>query len=408
MRINQGVILCGGLGSRLGSLTAETPKPLLPVDGTPFLQILMREITRYGVRRFLLLAAYRSEQIESFARSVVEALGGDVEVEVVIEPDRAGTGGALYNARPILDDIFFLFNGDTLLDTPLDRLAALLDAPEAIGAMALRRLERAGRYGVTVLEGDTITAFGVPPLDEGSVYINGGVAAFRKTMVDGLRSTGSMEADLLPDLALQGRLRGLPVNGFFLDIGVPEDFASSQTSVPAFVRRPALFLDRACVINLDEGRVGSVSRFDWVEGAREAIKAANALDYYVFVVASSAGVSKDCYADADYQAIMEHIVKGLGDVGGRIDDVRFCRQRSDAVIADSRAVSDWRQPAAGMLLELLKSWPVDRTRSLLVSDNQTDIQAADAAGVNGELFIGGRLDEFLAPLLTPSHHKEVV
>src|SRR6218665_3393929 len=117
MRIEQGVILCGGLGSRLGSLTAETPKPLLPVDGTPFLQILMREITRYGVRRFLLLAAHRAEQIESLARLGVEALGGDIQVDVVIEPDRAGTGGALYNARPMLDEAFFLFNGDTLLDT---------------------------------------------------------------------------------------------------------------------------------------------------------------------------------------------------------------------------------------------------------------------------------------------------
>lgn len=408
MRIEQGVILCGGLGSRLGSLTAETPKPLLPVDGTPFLQILMREITRYGVRRFLLLAAYRSEQIESFARSVVEALGGDVEVQVVIEPDRAGTGGALYNARPMLDDAFFLFNGDTLLDTPLDRLAALLDDPEAIGAMALRRLEQAGRYGVTVLEGDAITAFGVPPLDDGPVYINGGVAAFRKTMVDGLRPTGSMEADLLPDLAVQGRLRGLPVNGFFLDIGVPEDFASAQTSVPAFVRRPALFLDRDGVINLDKGHVGSVDRFEWVEGAREAIKAANALDYYVFVVTNQAGIAKGYYTEADYQTVMDHIGQGLAEIGGRIDDVRFCPYHPDAVIADYRAVSDWRKPAPGMLLDLLKSWPVDRTRSLLIGDNQTDIQAANAAGVKGELFIGGRLDEFLVPLLTPADRKEAI
>ena len=90
MKIDQAVILCGGLGSRLGDLTRDTPKPLLPVVDTPFLQLLIQEIARYGIERFVLLAAFRSEQIQSFADNVADRIGRNIEVTISIEPDRAG------------------------------------------------------------------------------------------------------------------------------------------------------------------------------------------------------------------------------------------------------------------------------------------------------------------------------
>lgn len=395
MQIDQAVILCGGLGSRLGDLTADTPKPLLPVAGEPFLLALVREITRYGVKRFLLLAAYRSDQIERFAREASAALGQDIVIDVAIEPDRAGTGGALFHAREALDEVFFLFNGDTLLDTPLHRLAQLLDDPEAVGALALRRLPEAGRYGVTTLDGDRVTRFGAKGSGPGPVLINGGVAAFRKTFVDHLTANGSFEADALPGLAEAGRLRGLAVDGYFLDIGVPEDFARAQTEIPAFQRRPALFLDRDGVLNLDHGHVGSVDRFDWVEGAREAVALANARGYYVFIVTNQAGIGKGLYTLEDYRAVMDHLREGVVEAGGWIDDVRFCPDHPEAVIEAHRRVSDWRKPAPGMLLDLIARWPVDVENSLMVGDNVSDMEAARAAGVRSVLFSGGRLDDLV-------------
>lgn len=395
MHIEQAVILCGGLGSRLGDLTANTPKPLLPVAGEPFLLALVREITRYGVKRFLLLAAYHSDQIERFAREAPAALGQDIVIDVAIEPDRAGTGGALFHAREALDEAFFLFNGDTLLDTPLHRLARLLDDPEAIGALALRRLPEAGRYGVTTLDGDRVTRFGAKGSRPGPVLINGGVAAFRKSFVDHLTATGSFEAEALPGLAEAGRLRGLAVDGYFLDIGVPEDFARAQTEIPAFQRRPALFLDRDGVLNLDHGHVGSVDRFDWVEGAREAVALANARGYYVFVVTNQAGIGKGLYTVDDYRAVMDHLRQGLVEAGGWIDDVRFCPDHPEAVLEAHRKVSDWRKPAPGMLLDLIARWPVEVGSSLMIGDNASDMEAACAAGVRGVRFSGGRLDDLV-------------
>lgn len=396
MKIEQAVILCGGLGTRLGELTARTPKPLLPVAGAPFLEALVREISRYGVKRFLLLAAYRSDQIERFAAETPARLGrDDLRISVSIEPDQAGTGGALFHARQALDEAFYLFNGDTLLDTPLAELARLLDDPEAMGALALRPLPEAGRYGVTVLQGDRVTRFGVRSEAPGPVLINGGVAAFRKTFVDLLAPRGSFEADVLPGLAETGRLRGLATDGYFIDIGVPDDYARAQTEVPAFQRRPALFLDRDGVLNHDHGHVGSIDRFDWTEGAREAVALANRAGWYVFVVTNQAGIGKGLYGHEDYRAVMDHVRAGLARVGGWIDDVRYCPDHPEAVVAAHRRVSDWRKPAPGMLLDLIRCWPVDVERSLMVGDRDTDLQAAAAAGVRGRLFPGGRLDDFI-------------
>jgi len=398
-RIAQAVILCGGLGTRLGELTRETPKPLLPVAGRPFLEILIQEITRYDVSRFLLLAAFRSEQIESFAREVGQRIGRDIIVEVAIEPDQAGTGGALYHARDRLDEVFYLFNGDTFLDTPLDQLARLAQDPEVIGALALRRLEAAGRYGVVDLEGDRITAFGRVAAPDEPAWINGGVAVFRRTFVDGLAAQGSFERDNLPGLAAAGRLRGLPVTGFFLDIGVPEDFARAQTEIQASRRRPAVFFDRDGVLNVNHGHVGTRDRFEWIEGAREAIALVNARGYYAFVVTNQAGIGKGFYSEADYHQLTRHIRDDLAEAGARIDDERYCPFHLEAVDEAYRRDSDWRKPRPGMLNDLIAKWPVDVASSVMIGDNLTDMEAAEAAGVAGHLFSGGRLDAFVADIL---------
>jgi len=399
MRITQAVILCGGIGSRLGALTAGTPKPLLPVDGTPFLQTLIQEITRYGVNRFLLLAAFESDQIKQFAKELPERLGSKIEVVVSVEPERAGTGGAIFHARDALDEAFYLFNGDTFLQTPLRDLAAFLDDETAIGALALRPLPDAGRYGVTTLKAGKVTAFGIRPLNPGPVLINGGVSAFRKSVVDYLTPCGSLEEDALPGLASAGALRGMAVDGYFLDIGVPEDYLRAQTEIPALRRRPALFLDRDGVLNLDHGHVGTLDRFEWIPGAREAVALANRSGFYVFIVTNQAGIAKGLYSLADYEALSRHIREGVAAVGGQIDDERFCPNHPDAVIESYRGQSDWRKPAPGMILDLVNKWPIDLDRSLMIGDRETDIAAATAAGVRGHLFSGGRLDDFLRAVL---------
>ena len=117
--IRQAAILCGGLETRHGAVAEEKPKPLPEVGGAPFLDTLLFELGRYGVRRVLLLAGHAAQQITDYAVSTpMKALFG-LEIDVSVEPERAGTGGAIWHARERLDDVFFVLSGATWFDISL-------------------------------------------------------------------------------------------------------------------------------------------------------------------------------------------------------------------------------------------------------------------------------------------------
>src|SRR5438132_10881487 len=139
--VRQAAILCGGVGSRLGALTVQTPKPLLPVGSTPFLDVLLFELGRHGVKQVLLLAGFAAQHILDYAASTSLKSRFDLEIDVSVEPQPAGTGGALWHARDRLDDHFLLLNGDSWFDINLlDFARRAASEPSATGAIAVRPL----------------------------------------------------------------------------------------------------------------------------------------------------------------------------------------------------------------------------------------------------------------------------
>lgn len=394
--VGQCVILVGGAGTRLGSLTYDTPKPLLNVGGKPFLDVLIGEAIRRGFDNIMLLAGHNARAVARYAHDLESRLPTKCQLTVSVEPEPLGTGGALSHAQDQLADRFLLLNGDTWFDFNWLDLAGLAGQASAIAA---REVPTADRYESLRLSGEAVSAI-VPRGSGGTpALINGGVYCLRKDDLAGFSGKYSLEDDLLPHLVAQGSLRARRYDGFFLDIGIPETFTSAQTAIPRQLRRPALFLDRDGVLNCDVGYVGSIDRFEWIDGAVETIRFANDRGLYVFVVTNQAGVARGFYGEGDVQALHRWMSSQLRKVGAWIDDFRYCPNHPQGVVEAYRGAHPWRKPEPGMVLDLMESWPVLRESSLLVGDQPSDIAAAYAAGVPSARYAGGNLLEFIAPLL---------
>lgn len=163
--------------------------------------------------------------------------------------------------------------------------------------------------------------------------------------------------------------------------------------------RPAVFFDRDGVLNEDSGYVFDIGTFKWIDGAREAVKAVNDAGYFAFVVTNQSGVARGFYDEARVQSLHRHMNEELARIGAHIDAFEYCPDHPDAAVEQYRRVSERRKPAPGMILDLLRRFPIDVSRSILIGDKPSDLEAAEAAGVKGHLFSGPNLEWFVRGLL---------
>lgn len=227
----EGIVLAGGFGSRLRPVVADLPKVMAPINGRPFLELVLDNLQRSGFTRITLSLGYLPEPIvQHFGPSF-----RGMELSYQIEDEPLGTGGAVRQALAhCLADSVFVFNGDTYLELEAAAVAALSQQTGSPVIVA-RQVPDTSRFGRLEITDGTVRRFAEKGVS-GPGLINAGCYLFPRDLLDGfaLGKPFALEQDFLVEAVPRIRFAAFETHGRFIDIGIPEDYARAQREFAPF------------------------------------------------------------------------------------------------------------------------------------------------------------------------------
>ena len=368
----EAIILAGGLGTRLRSVVSEVPKCMAPVAGKPFLWYLLTYLARYPeVGRVVLSVGYLREVIFDWVRSVAGQF--PFPIDYAVEEVPLGTGGGIRLAlsKCMSDDVLVL-NGDTMFDVDLRRLfESHVQHPDAAVTLSLRQMQQFDRYGrVSMDASQVITCFHEKQYCEDGL-INGGVYLIRRSRLDlsALPERFSFEKEVFEPHVQLRDLYGYVSDGFFIDIGIPEDYQRAQFEFLArYCSYDTLLLDRDGTINVRRPN-DYVKTWQEFQFRPEFLRWASLLGHTfrrVFIVTNQRGIGRGVMTEEALHDIHGRMCKILStDYGLHVDDIFYATGVDDT---DPR-----RKPQAGMWQALLEAYPdVQAERTVMIGDGDVD------------------------------------
>ncbi|MFQ5502583.1 MAG: nucleotidyltransferase family protein [Phycisphaerae bacterium] len=218
------VILAGGRGTRLNSVVMDVPKPMADIGGRPFLQYGLDHLLSQGIERLILAVGYKYEAVRGYFGKAYQG----VPIVYSIENEPLGTGGALRQALSLAEgkDVLAI-NGDSLFKIPLKPLWHFHEQKRAVLTVALKRMSDCGRYGSVRVDGEGRIHSFEEKRAGASGAINGGVYILDRGFLSNLNlpERFSFEQDVLEQGCSQFRFFAMELTDYFIDIGVPEDYA---------------------------------------------------------------------------------------------------------------------------------------------------------------------------------------
>ncbi len=221
------LILAGGRGTRLSSVTNGKPKALVDINGKTFLDLQLHWLENSGVKEVGILAGHGAEFIETF----INSRKSKIVVTVIAEKHELGTGGAILNGaskylRP--DESFVVMNGDSLVDIDLHKFIFFAEQGMMCFQIGVCRVDNAIDYGLIEFdEGKKIIQFKEKSSEKKSGWVNAGIyyfpANFLGPLANCLTRQISLENDLIPQWLTEGRsISAYEIGGNFVDIGTPQ------------------------------------------------------------------------------------------------------------------------------------------------------------------------------------------
>jgi D-glycero-alpha-D-manno-heptose 1-phosphate guanylyltransferase len=231
--INEAIILSGGLGTRLKSVVKDIPKPLAEICGKPFLVYVFDFLRKQKIKRVVLSVGYKFDAIKNFFGNNYK----DINLIYAIEDKPLGTGGAIKHALKYThNNEVFVLNGDTLFNIDLGIFFNLHKNKKSKLSIALKKMELAERYGTIEIDKNNRIINFSEKTQRFNVLINGGIYLLNKEFFNSLSTPEefSFEKHFLEEYYKNHKFYGFPFDGYFIDIGTPEDYERAKKEFKKF------------------------------------------------------------------------------------------------------------------------------------------------------------------------------
>lgn len=375
-RIEQAVILAGGLGTRMHPFTLHHPKPMYPFNGIPFIDYLIRQVRDFGIKKILLLLGYMPEQIQEYLGNG-EKYG--LEIMYDVTPVEYDTGNRLKAAEQKLCTEFLLMYCDNYCPIDYERLYADFCKNEAeIQISVYANKDNYTKNNLKLDANGKVLCYDKTRTTEGLQGVDIGYVIVRKRTLDYLKKdtavTANFEKIVYEQMVQKGKLFATLTEHRYYSVGSWERIKLTEQF---FDNQPTIFLDRDGTLNQRPPKACYVEKseeFIWLEGAKEAVRLLKESGYRVILVSNQPGIARGNLTEETLEQIHRKMQEDLEkETGHQIDAIYYCPHNWDDGC-------ECRKPRPGMLYQAQKDFSLNLRDCVLIGDDERDIEAGEAAG----------------------------
>lgn len=364
------IILAGGKGTRIKKFLKNKPKPMIKIQKFNFLDILIKNFSKYNINKIFIAAGYKGKKIyQKYHKTKINL----IDIECIIEKKVLGTGGALSQFKGKTTNKFFVINGDTFFDVDLNEIFFKYRNSKKNYLTLSNYKNYKTNNKLTHL---SINNKKIIFNNKRSKYFNGGIYFFDKSIFKKIpKRNFSLENELLANEIQKKNIIGDYYKNFFLDIGTPESIKYGLKKLVNYLNKPAIFLDRDGTLVEDKGYTHKIKDLKFKKKTINFLKK-HQKKKYLFIVTNQSGIGRGYYTENDFFNFQKKLKERIYKKKILIDDIRYCPFIPNAKIKKFRKKSKFRKPDNLMIKSLTNNFFIDLKQSIMVGNSFVDQKCA--------------------------------